>query len=73
MLRNLLDNAYNFKMEEIISEVVTILESQIGGLAHDRLEEIAEEAGEIAAKLTEPPAEEQLMMRFPGICEGCEE
>lgn len=73
MLQKLINRLLQYDMKQTISEVCNICESQLSSTAIERLYEVADEVEDQIAEIERIPDEDELVMRMPMICEGCEE
>ncbi len=73
MLRSLLVKVNKYSLEEELTEIANICESQLEKVARDRLEEIDSEVDELISDINEVPSEDELRIKHPAFCEGCEE
>jgi hypothetical protein len=73
MLQKLINRLLQYQLHQTIAEVCNICESQLSSTAIERLYEIADEVEDQVAEIERVPDEEELVMRMPMICEGCEE
>lgn len=73
MLRSLLTKVNKYSLEDELTEIANICESQLEKIAKERLEEIDCEVDEVISDLMAVPDESELMAKHPNFCEGCEE
>lgn len=73
MLRNLLDKLETHGTAEDKDRFINVLSLNVSDIQYEELMKLDAELDDVAAADNEPPDEDQLRMRFPGICEGCEE
>ena len=73
MLRNLLYKVYTQGSDEDKEAVANILSLNVSDLQWSELMKIEADLDDEIAAENEPPDEEELALRHPSICEGCEE
>lgn len=73
MLRTLLDKLYSHGSEEDKETAVNVLSASITDLQYAELMRLEAEIDDYIASLREPPDEEEIKLKYPAMCEGCEE
>ena len=73
MLRKMLDKLYSHGTDEEKDAVSNILSLHVNDLQWSELMKIEADLDDEIAADNEPPDEEDLALRHPSICEGCEE
>lgn len=73
MIETLLHKLLKYGSDEDVTRAANILSVTLTDLQYSELMKLDAELDDVIAELNEPPDEEELLMKFPSICEGCEE